>query len=493
MLIKESLALPLLWIRALVGLCLAIAAFEYISFVLEGFDFGNRLGPILLAIGFVWIAASLIRACPAILLTSLPWSIACAAMYYGIGPLILCYGTDASIASYTYLAISESELLRTNILNISFLLLYFSFYGIFLSRTLVSKDQLCANLSHKSSALVVVWCCGLLGLPIRILLCMPYELGLFNFPLPGAVFQLGNLVTICLLPLWYLIGRGNRNVLPIGVAILLVELFFGFLVFSKSSVVIAILFMLLGFNIGRKDVIAASFGICLILIVYYLVAPIITVCREQRNTVGYIERKSLYEEILLRSAISYDVLTDSSQVRTRRVEIDMQEGWLRLNYSNSQAWVMNKYDQGEPINSYKDALWVVAPRLIFPDKPNMTERGVDLNEMIHGRRTSSMAVGIAAEAYGYGGVFGVLCVSLLVALIMVFVDKEYSMWSQNWLFLPVQVIIIRMGYRFDGALVSDFLGTIVLIACYAFVIRQIDKSFGWSKTVSDSTRLQVDL
>ncbi len=463
--------------KRLIAICLTIAAFEFLCLYLEYDDFGNRAGPILLTISFIWASVRTVLSCYTMLLTSLPWILLSAAMYFGLGPLVLCYGTDTSINSYDYMAIDSTELLRTNILNITFLFLYLLSYIHCIGRRSISLKTLQANLDDKRPAITVIWGCVAIGVPVRLFLCMPYEFGLLDYPLPGAIFQLGNLVTICLIPLWYLVGSGDRKYLSLAVFLLLLELSFGILTFSKSTLLIAIVFASIGLIVSKRSLSVLCVGAIAVLIPYFVVAPIITNSREQRNLIGFEQNTSLTSELAVRYGVMLAVITDEGQVRTRRIDPEMQEGWLRLNYSNAQSWVMSRYDQGQPFDFYKNAAWVIVPRILVPFKPNMTAIGTDLNEMIHGRTSSSMAVGIAAEAYGVYGPAGVCIVALLIGFLMAYLDSSYTFWSASWLFLPVQIMILRMGYRLDGLLIPDYLGTLVMIEAYAFVIKRFEALF----------------
>lgn len=451
-------------------LVVCIAVFEFLALVTESYEIGNSVGPICLGLASIWALFKVLRASPLLFLSAFPWALIAIVAYFAIGPLALVFGTSETINSYHKgLEIRPEELLQTNLLNSSFIaILVLSFFCVIKGKE--SSLQIATfmeNLNDQSAAKKLIYICLSVGVPIQFFFFYPTEFGYVNTVVPAAVLRLGGLTTLALVPIWFLFGSKRYFFAPLAILLLLVEFSMALLTFAKTAVLLCLVLAGIGLYFSNRS---QRFLVCLALFLavsFLLVDPIVKVCREEgghRINEGFSRNLEQRFDLLLR------VVTDENGIRSRRIAGEIQHGWLRLNYSNAQYFVMREYNEGRSFDFYKNALWAFVPRILVPNKPNMTELGIELNYLINRHRKSSMAVGIAAEAYGVGGPVYVLFAAVFVGCIFGFLDSRYAFnMKGGWLYLPIQVICMRMGYRLDGALVPDYLGSLVIVIAYHFI------------------------
>jgi hypothetical protein len=449
-----------------------IAGLEFLALISGIPEQGNQVGPVLLGLVCAWALVKLLRESPMLFLSAFPWALIAAIAYSCAGPLVLVYGTHETIHSYhSRLAVNSSELLQTNVLNAVFLAIATCVYYLFRKgqRVSVNTVEIVHKLDDKTAAKALVLVCLAIGLPVQVFLVYPYEFGQLSFIPPNSILRLGKLTTLALIPLWFLAGSRQHVYTPIAIALFAAELAMGLLTFGKSAVLMCIVFSGIGYYLAKRTQRSLNVLAVLLVIVYVSLAPIVKVCREEA---GLMVRPGKVLNYQQRAMLLSNVIWNVNDVRTNRTSDRIQYGWRRLNYANAQWFVMEFYNNGQSFDSYRNAFWALVPRLLVPDKPNMTDLGIDLNFLINRHRGSSMAVGIAAEAYGVGGKLYVVLAGLFIGYVFVFVDSRYAFNQKGgWLYLPVQIICMRMGYRLDGAMVPDYLGSLVIVIVYSYIAK----------------------
>jgi len=423
-------------------------------------NLANAVGPIFLGLVSTRAAAKLIRDAPVLLISCLPWTLLAIVAYACVGPLVYVFGSQQTIDSIpASLDLDADGLLRTNILNSAFIATMLTTYLLFSNRRSVSFDfdKLITNLQDRRAAMMLVFVCLAIGGLARIVI----SLAILGGHLSGTVYHLSQMTTLALLPLWYLVGTKVRSFLWIAAVPLFVfEFGDALLTFSKSAIVLSILLPGIGLFLARRSKSILAIVFLLTVLAYAATGSTTARCRELCRT---------REDLLLprRIQILSDVVQDKHGIRSLQEDDGIQWWWLRLNYACVQGFVMRAYDQGQPFDSYKNALWTFVPRILVPGKPSMTALGVELNYQIHGQYGSSMGVGIAGEAYGVGGILYVPFAAILLGGIFAFLDSQFAFnQAGGWLYFPIQLISMKMGYRLDGHLVADYLGTTVIVFAY---------------------------
>ena len=108
-------------------------------------------------------------------------------------------------------------------------------------------------------------------------------------------------------------------------------------------------------------------------------------------------------------------------------------------------------------------LWI--PRIIYPEKPIITDVGRELSYAANGNDNSSSSAGLAAEAYWNGGWLYTISVAIFLALVFgLWTIYSYEVIQRKaWHLFFVVLIGMRMAIRVDGAFVSDIIGPIALV------------------------------
>jgi hypothetical protein len=158
-------------------------------------------------------------------------------------------------------------------------------------------------------------------------------------------------------------------------------------------------------------------------------------------------------------------------------EEEFQGAIARFSYMNGAALAVQLYDSGLPGNSLANIPAVFIPRMFWPDKPVITQVGVDFTVLATGNAHSSSAAGLFAESYWNFGWFGIPLLMVPLALIHYYLSR-YALkviHFGRWLFFPVVLVGMKMGLRVDGHYVSDVVGTIVLVVVVHVMLTLADR------------------
>ncbi|RYD68487.1 MAG: hypothetical protein EOP58_00340 [Sphingomonadales bacterium] len=147
---------------------------------------------------------------------------------------------------------------------------------------------------------------------------------------------------------------------------------------------------------------------------------------------------------------------------TRADAPDYQISWARLSYVNAGAFAISQYDQGLPGDSLRDIFIVWIPRIIYPDKPVITDIGREFTFRANGNYNSSTSPSIPAEGYWTFGWLGVVLFAALTAPVLALwsVYNVVALQRESWHLLLVVALGLRTGSRIDGMLVPDIVGPI---------------------------------
>jgi hypothetical protein len=409
--------------------------------------------------------------------TPIPWFLAAGGAYYGVGPLAYTFATLETIEHMDLLyPVTPYDLWRTNLLNlvglctilVCFLASNALVGSLFPLRYIppVAKEE--EEWRAKRAALIF-W--GV-GIPVHYFLAIPHEFGILGFILPGAVFEMENVVFLGLLLLAFLAARRGGSLSIAFFCILTLEIIFALLRFNKHVLLLIIIMSGLGYYLAvNRNRVLVGLG-AVVLSIYILVGPLFSHARSSlwRDQPDATERQStLRERLETGEEVSADLLAGE----IRRDE--SQFWWSRLSYVNTQAFVMKLYDSGTEVASWQYASYVFIPRFIWPDKPILNEVHIDFTEQIAGHRGSSTGISIFGEAYGEGGWTAVVFASALIGFLYAPLSQVSLriLARRQWLFLPCAFIGVRMGFRIDGGLVVDYLGSLVIYLVYFALIRII--------------------
>ena len=269
-----------------------------------GIVFANMAGPIfLIAILGVALVTTL-RRCPVAIWTPYLLFLAQSALFFGLGPLAYHFGNSATVGRLSLgpLALSEHDLLRTNLLN-SIGIFFALLGGHWVSRVrfLCHPHRLCPGgdlPKVRVETLAVVFLVS--GALLKYGLILPYQFGMTNFVLPGVIESLGNLFDLGLAIVAYLAVK-KRGVwravlwvlLPIHLTLILLE-------FGKTPLVLALILPALGAYWAHHSLRRLAVWGGSIAVLFYLMQPLVFYGRQAiAMDTGMINHASLQERLAI--------------------------------------------------------------------------------------------------------------------------------------------------------------------------------------------------
>jgi hypothetical protein len=271
----------------------------------------------------------------------------------------------------------------------------------------------------------------IIGAILRYGLVVPFALGYLGI-IPGIVIFLAKLYSAGLL-LLLLAGLQRGGVLLIvAIGLTALDLLISTLLFSKTEVLVTLVFVMLVLwhhSPGYKKLAIGSLAAAA---TYVMLGPLVTYGREEIiRRYGSIAVAVPLEE---RLAIvqDYSALGQGQLEETTGGE---QGSLYRLSYVNVAARVVAWHDQGYVGDSLKYALIVFVPRIIWPDKPEISTGGAELYTALTRQIGTSYSPGLFAEAY----------------------------WNLGWLGLPLMMlpfgVLLGVVSRFSLAVTERAGGT----------------------------------
>jgi len=105
----------------------------------------------------------------------------------------------------------------------------------------------------------------------------------------------------------------------------------------------------------------------------------------------------------------------------------------RFSAAPLQAFLVQQYDEGRPGDSLQSIWTAAVPRVLWPDKPNVTRFGAELYGLVNNTSNgkSALAPTYTAEAYWNGGWPAVVLVSILVGLELGWLTRRWLRLAQG--------------------------------------------------------------
>lgn len=457
--------LPIGSIVAYLAFCLfltMIQAFWIDALSNRDLDVLNLLVPVLLGLSSSLLAWQIMRQSPLAIWNPLVWFLLACIMYYGLGQLIHLLGHADSVERVNSLyLVNQSGLARTNFLHTVGVMIIVGTYvltAVLLSqrkRTAMSDVGTPAHdrrSTREARSAALLFLC--IGLPIKYLLELPYNLGLLTWVLPGSVQYLGTLSGLAIIPLYWLYKKRGGIYGPACLALVISEVLVDVISLSKLEMIKTAIFILLATQLVKPGLKKLALSGILIAVGYVLIAsPFVNFARV---AVGRAAAKDLSQAIDLvqqfnaKGGTVQDVQFPKAQL-----------WWTRLAYSNAELFAMRQYDRGHSGTTFKLAPYVLIPRFIYPDKPIMNY-GLQFTYLITGDRNMMSHTGLGALGEGYwnGGWLGVMVVGIVIGALLatVFHFSIRTLEARIFMFLPISMAGIIFGLRIDDWFVSTYLG-----------------------------------
>lgn len=424
---------------------------------------GNVVGPTLLSLSAAWGGYTMMQRNIRSLWVPLLWYRVAMFTYYGLGSLVpLFVNPETREQIMDFYSFFPRDMVKLNSLIVLFHLIVI--VGARLVFAALSRKRNSERVRERlvkliSPANFSLGLCGSVflgvGAAANFLLILPVTLGWFAMTSIGPLYNLAlaSLIGYFMLTYWSLLHR-KYWVLGVVIGFAIAETLLGLLQMTKFVAMFPAAMVGMGF-IFHRPTIARLAGLAVTLMaVFFFLTPIISYARD----VNY----AYYQGIATPAEVVEIYNSYSGRDTSADPYANVQSGWARLSYVNAGTFAINQYDRHQPGDSYRYAFIVWVPRVIYPDKPNITDVSREFTYAVNGNYDSSSSAGLPAEAYWNFGWPGVLVASLFVMLTL----SLWSIYSYTalqrgaWHLFFVVLMGMRLGTRMDGSLVADIIGPI---------------------------------
>ena len=456
---------------------LFVAAMGSVTWV----DTANLFGPLALGVSAAITGYRLIRRQPETVWTTYAWFLLAIVLFYAIGPLIYSLAGPRTLAyALSFLPINTGQLLRTNLLDVVGILAVLTGFRLARGWGAAGTKEVheVARFSNITRARTVALVFLVIGGGLEYLVILPYHFGFSHFILPGVINNLGNLYLLGLMVLAYVVARGDRAWrLPLAL-LWAVQIVVSLLVFSKLQLILSIVLPALGAYLGHRRVSRLLVWGLILGLVYFSMGQLVFYGRDQISVrTGTIGQASLQQ----RAGIVERWFAQGMPSVNARVSA-AGTGWGRLNYAPEQTFAMARYDQGYPGHTLRNIGIVLIPRFLWPGKPITTNMAVDFYQLVTGRRSTHLGLGIFGEGYWDYGWPGVIGLGLVTGVIFSLLSSLSLVWMRRRAFeyLPSVFLGIQMGVIGTTALfVNSVMGGAGMFFAYVlaawFVVRLLVK------------------
>lgn len=460
---------------AVINLYTNVELLEYFG-VQDAFSMANTVGPIIVILSTGLSAFFVAKRYPIALWTPYEWFYIQSALFFGLGPLVYIFGNASTISylSHSMLWVNEYELMRTNLLNaVGILTVLISFY--FTSRLkLVRKVvfTIFKNYQSKFNINILAIIFLSLGFLLRYTVFLPYQFGLVSFELPGFIVNMHHMILIGIMLAAYLSAKGNKVWRIVFWLFFTFQLATSLLEFTKSSLMLSIMFPVLGAYFANHRISRLILWATLMLIVFYLVQPLVNYGRNQIfQDTETITQASLGQRL----NILNDYLTNWDKSPSAVWETEVQLAWTRLAYSGPQAFAMQQYDRGQPGNTLKNIWIVFIPRFLWPEKPGIGP-GQDFYELVTGNYGTFLGLSVYGNGYWEFGWPGVIALSFFMGFIFTFLSEFSLKWMKNLAFIYMPCVFLGIQMAILGPtkfFINGILGGLVMYIAYMLLVRVI--------------------
>jgi hypothetical protein len=434
-------------------------------------DLPNLLVPILLGMSSLLLGWRMVRQSPLAIWNPLVWFLLACTIYYGLGQLVHLLGNADTVQRVNQIYfVDQAGLARTNLLHTVGVMVIVGAYALAARLfhqqkrpTLSGVESLAQEQrsAREARSAALLFLC--IGVPIKYLLELPYNLGLLTWTLPGSVQYLGTLSGVAIIPLYWLYRKYGGIYRPAFFALIISELLVDLVSLSKLEMVKTALFLMLAAQLvkpGLKKL--ALSGIMIVVAYVFIASPFVNFARV---AAGRVAAKDLSQAI---------DLVEQFNAKGRTVQDlefpNAQLWWTRLAYSSVELFAMRQYDRGHPGTTFRLAPYTLIPRFIMPDKPGMTS-GLEFTYLITGDPNMITFTGLGALGEGYwnAGWLGVAIVGVVIGVLLAIFARFSirTLEARIFMFLPISMAGIMLGLRIDDWFVPTYLGgTVLLLALY---------------------------
>lgn len=467
-------------VLALIGLYVGSAALAGQS----SYAFLNAFGPIALSLILTYGAWRLVRGGGKRLWTPLFWFRISTIVYFGIGTFLVLVISPAERGYLeAFYWFWDEDVFKLNlVVAVSVLVVLGNAWAVTrfsLRRQRWTQLEEGGDTSNQDLPRVAI-AFLLIGFAVKFLLKIPHDFGWISGEVPGAIMNAARLAPagIFLITLWGL--RRSPKTLPVIFVLVAVELLLQVLLFAKGDFLIVLMMFVLPFlweRVTLKSLVGCG---ALAITAFTLLQPIVADGRRELESrygedpqAGFGERFDIVRKYL----VDGGGLDDSGGGAT---------ALTRVSYVNVATFVIARYDAGHPGDWPEMLPAVFVPRLLWPDKPIITDIAKDIYELGTGRRTSQVGAGLFADAYwamGWTGV--VLFMSIYGAILGALTTLTMRLLDTGrWLFFPIILMSVQQGMRTDGHYVADVAGGTVILVGWLAVLYVVERALRSAATMT---------
>lgn len=306
-------------------------------------------------------------------------------------------------------------------------------------------------------------------------------------------------IPACFLLLGMLWRRIVWQLKAVALILFALEVFNGLVAFSKYQVIYAMLAFLMGMWMVRTSWKSMFLTMAGLVLVFSVINPLITFGRAHLDYDPQKNSLATRMEILWGASsamldpddvfltVSDGRVTQMNLTEMSRPEERARAMGRRFEVASIQGYLINEYNIGRPGNTLSNFWVTFIPRMLWQQKPVITNLGGELNAKYYNdpRQTiSALAPTYSAEAYWNYGPSGVALVSVLLGLTIG--------WLTHYSFLAVlgarpEYFIIAFSAAIwacfvESWLVSGYLGEFVIFVVLLIIARIMMKCHVYLKT-----------
>lgn len=410
----------------------------------------------------------------------LTWFCFGSSIAFGLGSSVWYWGSDELLYRLSTLyAVDDRRILDTNILNLVAIL--FVIVGYIVANLIAvsvlkwssSPRERCHSVE---SMRWLVRVSSVLAIPYNVFY-LPYLWGVSPWVLPGVVLQLHVINYILVFGLAALWGAGAIQYRGWALAVACLLFLAAVPSFGKSAMIAPFMIMTVGVYWGNRNVITLVNGAAVTLVLLTLViSPLSALGRNssgERNEASFsiADRFKLLPQSLGVYGAGSSGLDDEEDLN--QLEIFL----ARNSFTNVQSFQIDAYNGGEAGDSFADFFIALVPRVIWPEKPIITNVGLEFDALVKGLPTtaSSLAPTFNGEAYWNGGWLFVIVVSSLIGVQF----AHFSLASRKFLgksdyrFLVVGLYGVQYGLSLEAWVIPKYVGGYVTIWILWEVIKRV--------------------
>lgn len=152
----------------------------------------------------------------------------------------------------------------------------------------------------------------------------------------------------------------------------------------------------------------------------------------------------------------------------------------RIDYTYFQAKAIEFYDTENGGKDFEKLFWVVVPRILYPEKPTMTDSATELYTKIRGHEGAAIGIGVFVDGYYNLGIFGVILSSVMLACFASAVSvlsKDYGSQRYPFNYLSFFMALLYSA-SFLGGIIPSVVGGGVIVIATVILFKYLNVIFG---------------